>query len=137
MSIRNRERKPAEHEEIVVCDICRGEIVGEEAEDHDFDDCNFHRECWDNSADWVKECPETLFLGELPYGDAVEAVRNNKYLLFIDGDEDQARVIVCDDKDAMDGIAGELDLAEESIEGVVVNNRFYNAYAHVTVRYNE
>lgn len=139
-----KEREMVEPEKVFVCDICGGEIAEEPFTPDKWKDDQtclicFHKVCWDNAQAWVHDCPDTLFKdGE--YGTHVEAVRNHKHLLFIDSEEeDQAMCVVCGSKKEMDETADELDFdsAAEDVIGVVVDGRYRNASARMTVCFDE
>jgi len=119
-------REPVEPEEYTQCDICGGEIAGD-GMDHPFaEDINFHEECWNNAPEWVAECPPSLFNGEHSYGEYIEAVRSGKCILFIEG-EDRYPVI-CDNREDAEEMLCEVDMANEGIDGIVINGEYHAAY---------
>jgi len=135
------ETKPTERDETLICDICGGIVTGDDGMEHPTNhdyDLDFHKECWNNARSWVAECPTYLFVQDGSdgpvYGEAVEAVLNNKYLLFIEGEE--SRVVICADKAAMDEVASELS-CDDCVEAVVVNGRFYEAHTRTVVLFDE
>lgn len=131
-------KERVEPEESFYCDICGGEIAGEPfvPDCHvDSDDLCFHEECWNNAQDWVSDCPETLF-ADGDYGKRVEAVRNGKWLVFFEGDEDAPRCVICEDRQEVDGLAQEISFdQDETIVGVVHDGVFYSACveSHVVI----
>ena len=141
MSTHHTEREPVRVDEILTCDICGGEIHGDLFVPQKFEedsykpDLHFHRECWDNAGEWVYDCPSNLFEGDRDYGTYVEAVRNNKYLVFYDSGGDPC-CSICDDKAGLDDLASDLD-PNDDVLGVVVNRRYYEARLHVSIRYGE
>ena len=118
-------REPVEPEEYVLCDICGGEIHGD-GMSHPFDDeVDFHEECWNNAPEWVEDCPPSLFNGEHSYGEYVEAVRGEKCILFIEG-EDRYPTI-CDNRESAEDLLCEMN-ADDSINGIVINGEYHAAY---------
>ena len=142
MSTKTRE---VASEEFFVCDICEGKIQDEPfvpepwSYTYDRPDFCFHKECWDNVAEWVHKCPRALFSalfsGDPSYGKLVEAVRNHKYLLFIEAEEPY--VLICDDKQHLDNAAAVTDSTEKHIFCVIVNGKVHEAYLQITVHLDE
>jgi hypothetical protein len=123
-------REPVDRESYLVCDICGGEIKDSAHVGHPDDlDVHFHEGCRANAPEWVDYAPSDLFNGETSYGEYVEAVRNGKCILFVDG-EDRYPTI-CDDREDAERCLEEMDMAEEVITGIVINGEFHEAYTVV------